>query len=244
MGASSVAGSGSAAVTWTASTGTTVPEGYYVVRTRTSDSTVAAACGTSPTSLTAAAAVSCTDSFVPVGTYTYAVTAVYRGWTARSASSASVVVVVADHLAFTAQPGSGTGGTALVSQPAVTVQDFFGGTVTSYAGSVTLALTTPGGATLSCTANPKTVVVGVATFAGCKVDRVGTYTLDRDRRVLGLRGQQQLHGQCRRRQPAGLQHATGLRHRGDGPGRRNPPRPSRTPAATPSPPTPAPCPSR
>ncbi len=177
VGASSVSGSGSAAVTWTASTGTTVPEGFYVVRTRTSDSTVAAACGTSPTSLTAAAAVSCTDSFVPVGTYTYAVTAVYRGWTARSASSASVVVVVADHLAFTAQPGSGTGGTGLVAQPAVTVQDFFGGTVTTYAGSVTLALTTPGGATLSCSANPKTVVVGVATFAGCKVDRVGTYTL-------------------------------------------------------------------
>ena len=177
VSASSVAGSGSAAVTWTGSTGTTVPEGFYVVRTRTSDSSVAPACGTSPTSLTGPSAVSCTDTFVPVGTYTYAVTAVHRSWTAPSASSAAVVVVVADHLAFTAQPGSGTGGTALASQPTVTVQDFFGGTETSYAGSVTLALTTPGGATLSCTANPKTVVVGVATFAGCKVDKVGTYTM-------------------------------------------------------------------
>ena len=62
------------------------------------------------------------------------------------------------------------------------MQDAGGNTVTTSTSSVTLALTTPGGATLACTANPKAAVAGVATFAGCKIDKVGTLHADRDRR--------------------------------------------------------------
>src|SRR5206468_3943604 len=47
--------------------------------------------------------------------------------------------------------------------------------------NVTLAITTgtgAAGAALACTANPKAAIGGVATFAGCQIDRAGTgYTL-------------------------------------------------------------------
>ena len=66
---------------------------------------------------------------------------------------------------------------ALATQPAVAVQDAGGNTVTTSTSPVTLALTAPGGATLACTTNPKAAVAGVATFAGCQVDKVGSYTL-------------------------------------------------------------------
>jgi hypothetical protein len=55
------------------------------------------------------------------------------------------------------------------------VQDAGGNTVTTSSAPVTL--TTPAGATLTCTTNPKSASSGVATFAGCKIDKVGTYTL-------------------------------------------------------------------
>jgi beta-glucosidase len=42
---------------------------------------------------------------------------------------------------------------------------------------ITLAITAPGGATLTCTANPKNAVLGVDTFGGCSIDKAGTYTL-------------------------------------------------------------------
>ena len=46
---------------------------------------------------------------------------------------------------------------------------------------MTLAITPAtgtSGAVLTCTANPKAAAAGIATFAGCKIDRAGTgYTL-------------------------------------------------------------------
>ena len=175
--ASSAPGVGSVSVAWTGSTGVPAPTGYYVVRTLTSNGTSAPACGTSTTYLTAASVVTCTDSSVPPGTYTYKVSAVFRSWTAQSVASSSVVVVVADHLVFTTQPSGGTGGTALGTQPVVAVQDAGGNTVATDASTVTVALTSPGGAALSCSTNPKAAVAGVAAFAGCKVDKAGTYSL-------------------------------------------------------------------
>jgi hypothetical protein len=59
----------------------------------------------------------------------------------------------------------------------VTVQDAGGNTVTGNTSGVTLALSTPAGATLACTLNPKAAVAGIATFAGCNVALAGTYTL-------------------------------------------------------------------
>jgi hypothetical protein len=59
----------------------------------------------------------------------------------------------------------------------VTVQDAGGNTVTTSTAPVTLTITTPAGAILTCTANPKNAAAGVDAFAGCKIDTAGTYTL-------------------------------------------------------------------
>ncbi|MCX5761832.1 MAG: Ig-like domain-containing protein [Gemmatimonadetes bacterium] len=81
-------------------------------------------------------------------------------------------------LVFTTQPNGGAAGTVWSAQPVVTVRDANGNTVTSSSASITLAITTPNGATLTCTSNPAAAVNGVATFAGCKIDKAGTgYTL-------------------------------------------------------------------
>ena len=98
-----------------------------------------------------------------------------------STTSGPVTVTVraglADQLAFTTNPSeTGTAGTAWAQQPVVTVQDSLGNTATWYTTPVTLAIAT-GTGTLTCTTNPVTPVAGVATFAGCKVDTMGTVTL-------------------------------------------------------------------
>ncbi|MEO5708909.1 MAG: fibronectin type III domain-containing protein, partial [Nocardioidaceae bacterium] len=160
-------------VSWTPPATGSSPLGYYVTRTGAGTS---AACGTSPGSLKSASP--CSDTSVPDGTYTYTVTAVRNGWSATSASSASVSVANPIKLGFTSQPGNGTSQNALSPQPVVAVQTASGSTVTSATTSVTLALTSPGGATLSCTSNPVAAVAGVATFAGCNIDQAGgSYTL-------------------------------------------------------------------
>jgi Fibronectin type III domain. len=265
---------GSVQVTWTASTGTPAPTGYYV--TRNPGGTVVAGCGTPTAPINA---TSCTDSGVPGGTYTYTVTAVYHSWTAVSSASSSVQVAskivftsqptgasagaafsasvtlqdpsgntvafsgqpvnvvlgtnpgsgtlsgtltattnasgvatlsnlsinksgtgytltatstgltgatsnpfnitagTATKLAFTTPPSGSTGGVPFGTQPAVTVQDANGNTVTGNSSQVTLALTTPNGATLSCASNPQSASSGVATFSGCAINKAGTYTL-------------------------------------------------------------------
>ena len=89
----------------------------------------------------------------------------------------TVSVGPAAKLAFTQQPGGSTGGVAFATQPTVAVQDLAGNTVTTDTSPVTLALTVPGGATLSCTSNPVAAVTGVASFAGCRVNVAGSYTL-------------------------------------------------------------------
>lgn len=166
---------GTVHVTWTAPAGGTAPSAYYVTRTNTSTSTTVAACNTSAAQTTTS--LSCDDTGVPSGTYTYAVTAVYHSWTAKG-TSPSVTVSAAAKLAFTTQPSAtATAGTTLGTQPVVTVQDAGGNTVTADSSSVTLALTAANGATLTCTANPKAASGGVAAFAGCRIDKVGTYTL-------------------------------------------------------------------
>src|SRR5664279_4825939 len=45
------------------------------------------------------------------------------------------------------------------------------------ASAVTLRLTTNAGASLTCTTNPTAATSGVASFAGCAIDKSGTYTL-------------------------------------------------------------------
>ncbi|MFN2519343.1 MAG: hypothetical protein ABR604_09955, partial [Jatrophihabitantaceae bacterium] len=89
----------------------------------------------------------------------------------------TITVGAATKLGFTQQPNGSTGGVAFGTQPKVAIQDAGGNTVTTDSSSVTLALTTPAGATLGCTANPTAAAGGIASFAGCKIDKAGTYTL-------------------------------------------------------------------
>jgi hypothetical protein len=95
-------------VSWTRATlsNGSAPDGYYVTRIRTSDSASANACGTSPTTLTTAAA--CDDSVSTAAAYHYTVTAVYRSWSAASASSGTVSVDVSPPTASIAFPAGGS----------------------------------------------------------------------------------------------------------------------------------------
>ena len=80
---------------------------------------------------------------------------------------------------FSQQPGNGVAGSALSTQPKVTVQDAYGNTVSVDNSSVVaLAIgTNPSSGVLSGTLT-STVVSGVATFSGLSINKVGTgYTL-------------------------------------------------------------------
>jgi len=81
-------------------------------------------------------------------------------------------------LAFTTSPSPATtSGIALATQPVIAVQDSAGSTVTSDTSAVTLTLTDPGGATLTCDSDPEVASSGVARFSGCAIDKAGTYTM-------------------------------------------------------------------
>jgi len=85
---------------------------------------------------------------------------------------------LASRLAFTTEPGSADPGDNLAPQPVVTVENVLGNAVASDTGSVTIALTGPTTANLTCASGLTVAEVnGVASFSGCSVDSAGTYTL-------------------------------------------------------------------
>ncbi|HZS15060.1 MAG TPA: RHS repeat-associated core domain-containing protein [Candidatus Dormibacteraeota bacterium] len=109
--------------------------------------------------------------------------------TATDATDGSITAVSSNffvsgpsQVVFTAQPTGGSGGTAGAAwsnQPQVTVEDAHGTAVTGATPSIGLAIkggTGTAGAALTCTANPvlASSSTGIATFAGCKIDKVGT----------------------------------------------------------------------
>ncbi|XAS66629.1 hypothetical protein V3C33_14180 [Micrococcaceae bacterium Sec5.7] len=166
------ASSTSVPVSWTASAGTLAPAGYYV--TRTTGASTVPACGSGPAALIAG--TSCTDSAVPLGSYTYAVTAIYRSWSARSAASGSVAVAVpvANRLAFTVSPGNVTAGAAISPAVAVSLQTVAGLPVLTANTPVTLGIgANPGAGTLSGTVTASTNSMGVATFPGLSINKAG-----------------------------------------------------------------------
>jgi hypothetical protein len=135
-----------------------------------------AACATSPSTPTAA--VDCTESGIAPGAYTYTVTAVSGSWTTPSApANVTVTAGAASELAFTTQPGASTGGIAFPRQPVLAFQDSAGHLVTAETSSVTLALQTPNGATLTCASTRVSATAGLATFRGCAINTAGTYRL-------------------------------------------------------------------
>jgi hypothetical protein len=96
-------------------------------------------------------------------------------------SAFNITTGAASKLAFTTQPGTGTGGSAFSPQPVVALEDAVGNIVTGTAQDVTLAIQNNAGpnAILSGT---KTVAVntvtGLATFSGLSIDSTGNgYTL-------------------------------------------------------------------
>src|SRR5439155_53311 len=98
-----------------------------------------------------------------------------------------VVAVAATRLVFTVQPGTTTAGSPITPAVQVTALDVFGNPVTSFAGSVTVAIArNPGGGTLSG-ATTAAAVSGVASFGNLTVNRTGSgYALTA--RTAGLAG--------------------------------------------------------
>ncbi|MEO7722477.1 MAG: S26 family signal peptidase [Pseudolysinimonas sp.] len=131
-------------------------------------------CGANPVSAVNGTAAFSGCAIDKAGTYTLRASA--SSLTSATSVSFTISVGAPSRLSFTASPSNSVSSTAFATQPVVKVLDTFGNVTTSTA-SVTLAITTPGGATLTCTSNPKAAVAGVATFAGCRIDRAGSYTL-------------------------------------------------------------------
>ena len=120
-------------------------------------------------------------SILKAGTYTVTATDASLPGVHVTSNQFTVSAGPPSQLAFTTQPGNGTGGLAFPQQPVVTVEDAGGNTVTTDTSTVNLAITsntpaTGGPGTLSgCTgANGG----GVVTFSGCAINKIGNgYTL-------------------------------------------------------------------
>ncbi|MBS4028933.1 MAG: T9SS type A sorting domain-containing protein, partial [Ignavibacteriales bacterium] len=109
----------------------------------------------------------------------YRLTASSGTFTPAVSNLFNVNVGPAAKLSFTTQPGDGAGGSNLSTQPAVSVQDLGGNTVTSSSHSITLAIgNNPSGGTLSVESNPLNASSGVASYSGVQINKAGIgYTL-------------------------------------------------------------------
>ncbi|PYO97626.1 MAG: hemagglutinin, partial [Gemmatimonadetes bacterium] len=90
----------------------------------------------------------------------------------------AVTAAAATRLVFTVQPGNTAAGSAITPAVQVTAQDNLGNTVTTFTGTVTIAIgNNAGGGSLSGTVS-RAAVAGVAGFPGLSVDKAGVgYTL-------------------------------------------------------------------
>jgi hypothetical protein len=111
--------------------------------------------------------VSCTDSGLEPGNYTYVVTAKWRTWNAISSGKAATITVgPADHFALSAASLTPTAGSA--DNLTITAKDAKGGTVTTYAGSHSLTFS-------GAPAGPNGTIATVADSTGAAVN-FGTAT--------------------------------------------------------------------
>ncbi len=152
-------GAGAVALTWST---VTPPAGgsvtYYVNRDGGDPA------GDCPTVASPAGVTSCTDAGLAAGTYHYAVTAVWRSWTATSSTSTVTVGSgAATHLLLQAVSSTPTAGVA--DNLTITAQDAANVTVTGYAGDKSLTF---GGAANAADGTHPTVSdkTGVATSFG------------------------------------------------------------------------------
>lgn len=151
-------GAGTVALSWTA---VTAPAGgtvsYYVSRDG------AAASSACPGAASPGTATSCTDTGVSVANHTYTVTAVWRSWTAKSATvSAQVTSGVANHFVLTPTSSSVTAGAT--DNLTITAKDAANNTVSSYTGAK--SLTFSGASTIGLSHPTVTDGAGAATEFG------------------------------------------------------------------------------
>ncbi|TFC38439.1 hypothetical protein [Cryobacterium sp. TMT2-42-4] len=109
---------------------------------------------------------------------TYTLTAASGAMTAATSTALTVSVGSVKNLSFT-QPAVDFSATsqstfAAPVQPVVTVQDAGGNTITGSTATISLGLTSPAGAILTCAANTRAAVSGFAAFAGCQIDKAGS----------------------------------------------------------------------
>ena len=117
----------------------------------------------------------CAVSVTTDGTFT--LTAAASGLTAAT-SQVFTVTGAATKVVFTAAPSAGSHTSNLSAQPTVAVEDAAGHAVVADSSSQVNLVIASGTGTLTCTsADPLTVVNGVAKFAGCKISAAGTFTL-------------------------------------------------------------------
>jgi hypothetical protein len=119
-----------------------------------------------------------TNLSVDVAATGYTLTATASGLTTALSGPFDILVGPATHLQTAVEPVTTTAG-ATLGQPSVQVvaQDAGGNTVTTFTGSVMVALTAgtgTSGATLSGTTTVAPGVNGVVTFANLSIDKVGT----------------------------------------------------------------------
>ena len=84
----------------------------------------------------------------------YTLTASATGLTSATSNNIPITAGAPSKLAFTTQPGGGANAAVWTGQPAVTIEDAGGNTVTTATNSITLAIGTNPGGTLACTTNP------------------------------------------------------------------------------------------
>src|SRR6267142_311740 len=103
----------------------------------------------------------------------YTLVATTTGLTGATSAPVNITPRPATHLVFTVQPSNTIAGSTISPAVQVAAQDDAGVTVTSFAGSITIALgTNPAGGTLSGT-KIVTAVNGVATFSTLSIDQAG-----------------------------------------------------------------------
>ena len=124
-------GNGTVALTWSSVT----PPGsgsvsYYVSR---DGGTPAGNC---PTTAAPSAVLTCTDSGVSTGSHDYTVTALWRTWTATSATTTVTVAAAQSLDHFTVTPATGTQTSGAAFSVTVTAKDSSNATITSYVGTI------------------------------------------------------------------------------------------------------------
>lgn len=106
----------------------------------------------------------------------YTLTASATGLPTATSAAFDVTVGVATKLAFTVPPVNTVAGTAITPAVRVAAQDAAGNVVTSFAGSVSVAITSGSGTSGATLRGTTTVVAvaGIATFSTLSIDKTGT----------------------------------------------------------------------